>query len=74
MPRIKVKTIINDTKKENIEFKFGDKLINLDEFQKKVILTDISKNLRIIACAGSGKTTTILCKIKYMIDELKKYY
>ena len=71
MPRIKVKTIINDAKKENIEFKFGDKLINLDEFQKKVILTDISKNLRIIACAGSGKTTTILCKIKYMIDELK---
>jgi len=71
MPRIKVHTIINDTNKDMLEFKFGDKVINLDDFQKKVIFTDISKNLRIIACAGSGKTTTILCKIKYMINELK---
>ena len=78
MSRIKVKTIINDiakpvkqVKQEIIEFKFGDKLVNLDKFQNKVITADINKNLRIIACAGSGKTTTILCKIKYMIDELK---
>ena len=71
MSRIKVKTIINDVKQENIEFKFGDKVVNLDSFQNKVITSDTNKNLRIIACAGSGKTTTILCKIKYMIDKLK---
>jgi superfamily I DNA and RNA helicase len=71
MSRIKVKTIINDVKQENIQFKFGDKVVNLDKFQNKVITSDTTKNLRIIACAGSGKTTTILCKIKYMIDNLK---
>lgn len=25
--------------------------------------------MKIIACAGSGKTTTILCRIKYLIDQ-----
>ena len=24
--------------------------------------------MKIIACAGSGKTTTILCRVKYLID------
>lgn len=69
MPRIKVHTIINDSiKSENpIEFKFGDKIVKLDKYQQKVIDADITKNLRIIACAGSGKTTTILCRIKHMI-------
>lgn len=66
MSRIKVKTIINN---ENIsDYNFGDKKINLDKYQELVVKADINKNLRIIACAGSGKTTTILCKIKYMID------
>ena len=68
MRRIKVKTIINDNSNDLWEFNFGGQKVNLDEFQKKVILSDINKNLRIIACAGSGKTTTILCKIKYMIE------
>lgn len=36
MPRIKVHTIINDTNKDMLEFKFGDKVINLDDFQKKL--------------------------------------
>ena len=42
MSRIKVKTIINDiakpvkqVKQEIIEFKFGDKLVNLDKFRAK---------------------------------------
>ena len=89
MPRIRVKTIINDnpnlnlnhnlnlnlnlndniTKpKTHIEFKFGEKTVKLDKYQQKVIDAEIDKNLRIIACAGSGKTTTILCRIKHMID------
>jgi len=82
MPRIKVHTIINtntnntndinNTNNTNntIEktFKFGTKEVKLDKYQQKVIDAEINKNLRIIACAGSGKTTTILCRIKYMID------
>ena len=75
MKRIKVKTIINSDisnieKSKDIEFTINDKKINLDIYQKKIVYADINKNLRIIACAGSGKTTTILCKIKYMIDIL----
>jgi superfamily I DNA and RNA helicase len=75
MKRIKVKTIINSDisnieKSKDIEFTINDKKINLDIYQKKIVYADIDKNLRIIACAGSGKTTTILCKIKYMIDIL----
>lgn len=62
MKRIKVNTFINK------EFDFGKYKIQLDKYQYNVVKSDINKNLRIIACAGSGKTTTILCRIKYIID------
>jgi superfamily I DNA and RNA helicase len=52
-----------------INFKFGDKKVDLDDYQKKLLDVPIDKNIRIIACAGSGKTTTILCKIKHMLDK-----
>lgn len=42
-----------------------DKNIKLDNNQRKVILTN-SSNLLVIAGAGSGKTTTIAAKIKFM--------
>lgn len=61
--RIKVKTLINT------EFDFGDVKLLLDKYQYNVVISDIDKNLRIIACAGSGKTTTILCRIKYLLDK-----
>ena len=51
------------------EFNFNGTIINLDKFQQEVVKADITKNIRIIACAGSGKTTTILCRIKYLIDK-----
>ena len=41
--------------------------IKLDEHQKKAIL-DESKYQMIIAGAGSGKTTTIAAKVKYLVD------
>jgi len=63
MSRIKVKTFINT------DFDFGNYKIKLDKYQYDVVISDINKNLRIIACAGSGKTTTILCRIKYIIDK-----
>ncbi len=41
--------------------------IKLDDEQKKVVLND-SKNCLVIAGAGSGKTTVISAKVKYLID------
>ena len=50
------------------QFNFDGNILNLDKFQQEVVKADIDKHIRIIACAGSGKTTTILCRIKYLID------
>ena len=40
----------------------------LDKYQKKVVLDD-SDRLLVIAGAGSGKTLTIVAKIKYLIEK-----
>lgn len=49
-------------------FYFGDKLVKLNEEQKLIVQAPLNQHNRIIACAGSGKTTTIICRIKYLID------
>lgn len=49
-------------------FYFGSNLVQLNEEQYNVVVEKIHTNLRVIACAGSGKTTTIVCRIKYLID------
>ena len=43
-------------------------MIELNDEQKAIVNADLDKNIRIIACAGSGKTTTILYRIKHLID------
>lgn len=50
------------------EFLIGDKKIILNDKQHEIVTSDINQNMLIIACAGSGKTTTILFRIKYLID------
>lgn len=50
-------------------YRFGDKIINLNDEQHKIVIADIKQNIRIVSCAGSGKTTTIICRIKYLIDQ-----
>ena len=47
-----------------------DKNIELDENQIKVLLSD-KKRIMVVAGAGSGKTTTIAAKVKYIV-EVKK--
>jgi superfamily I DNA/RNA helicase/DNA polymerase III epsilon subunit-like protein len=46
-----------------------DRIMTVNDEQYEVIMSNPSNNIRIIACAGSGKTTTIICRIKYLIDK-----
>lgn len=41
----------------------------LNEEQQSVVFAPLNKNIRIIAGAGSGKTTTILFRIKYLLEK-----
>ena len=50
------------------EFLLGNKVIKPTAEQTSIIMAPTDKHTRIIACAGSGKTTTILFRIKYLID------
>lgn len=45
-----------------------DPQINLDEDQRRVILTDEDYCL-VIAGAGAGKTTTVAAKVKYLVEK-----
>lgn len=53
---------------ENIFF-FGSKEVNLTDEQKAIVFEDQDKNILAIASAGSGKTTTTLCRIKHLINQ-----
>ena len=49
-------------------YKFGNKEVITDDYQYSVITAPTEHHIRILAGAGSGKTTTILCRIKYLVD------
>jgi len=51
------------------EFTFSNRTIKLNDEQYRVVVAKPNQNIRVIACAGSGKTTTIICRIKYLIDQ-----
>lgn len=59
---------IKDEDYNSFTFVNSKKKITVNPEQFRVITSDIKHNIRIIACAGSGKTTTIVCRIKYLID------
>lgn len=50
------------------KYKFGNDEIKINQEQYDIVTCNKKYNIRIIAAAGSGKTTTILCRIKYLID------
>lgn len=58
------------TEKEYLDsiLKEIDPAINLDDDQRKVILTDEDYCL-VIAGAGAGKTTTVAAKVKYLVEK-----
>lgn len=58
----------NHNSKSSLNYNFGESMINLDSEQSAIVQSDPDLNMRIIAGAGSGKTTTILCRIKNILD------
>jgi DNA polymerase III epsilon subunit-like protein len=51
------------------QFTFGDKLVKLDNDQYQVVTADMKSNIRVISAAGSGKSSTVICRIKYLMDK-----
>jgi DNA helicase IV len=63
-------TFLNDEINATAQFFDNVEGVSLDEQQRIAVLTDEDHNL-IIAGAGSGKTTTIVAKVKYLVQVQK---
>jgi DNA polymerase III epsilon subunit-like protein len=49
-------------------FFFGDRGVKLTDTQKDIVYEDHDKNMLVIACAGAGKTLTVICRVKHLIE------
>ena len=63
-----LKNKLDNYQKNDKEYNFEDTLILLDDQQYSIVIANPNQNIRILAGAGSGKTTTILCRVKYLVD------
>ena len=54
-----------------MDFSFPYKTLTLNEEQSQAVLRDPGVNQRILASAGSGKTTTLSARIAYLITQYK---
>lgn len=48
---------------------FKNKEIKLTDEQQKIVYEDLNTHMIVVASAGSGKTTTTLTRIKYLLDQ-----
>ena len=64
----KLEQAVSKYTKNDREYNFGDNKIILDDEQYNIVTSEPDQNIRVLACAGSGKTTTILCRIKHLLD------
>lgn len=53
-----------------MNYTFPKKTLTLNQQQTNIVLHDPNTNVRVLAAAGSGKTTTITAKIAHMIHTL----
>ena len=65
---IKKLSIYNKENNDYSKFMINNEEITMNEEQQQVIKAPTNNHIRIVACAGSGKTTTIICRIKYLVD------
>jgi DNA polymerase III epsilon subunit-like protein len=49
-------------------FFFGDRPVKLTDIQKDIVYEDADKNILVIACAGAGKTLTVICRVKQLLE------
>jgi DNA polymerase III epsilon subunit-like protein len=53
---------------ESDKYIFNGRRIYPDKEQQQIIEAPLNSNIRVIAGAGTGKTTTILCRVKRLLD------